>query len=335
MSAIASGETDAGRPRSAVDALAAHVAQTIDAGQGVLAGARAALTVDEIVSNTGVLLFGGIETTEGMTANLFAHLLAEPGLWDDGRRRPIADRERDRGVVAARALGGAGRPLRDSGHTARRGRHRARRLRDRHDRGRQPRPGRVRRSGPLRHPARRNAKQHLTFAHGPHACLGMHLARLEAHAAVEAALDLLPRLRLDPIASPPAWPGRCSASRIGSTSSGTPEPVSDAPRGVPTPRACVGWHDCDPGPRPCHTAARGPRDARVSGSVGMWVRADWRRRYLSLVALAFVAGISFAVAVTAFAGARRTASSFDRLREATHAYDHGVVIDAPGRQPDG
>ena len=73
----------------------------------------------------------------------------------------------------------------------------------------------------------------------------------------------------------------------------------------------------------------------VSSSVGMWVRADWRRRYLSLVALALVAGISFAVAVTAFAGARRTASSFDRLREATHAYDNGVAIDAPGASPTG
>jgi hypothetical protein len=73
----------------------------------------------------------------------------------------------------------------------------------------------------------------------------------------------------------------------------------------------------------------------VSGSVGMWVRADWRRRYLSLVALALVAGISFAVATTAFAGARRTASSFDRLRDVTRAYDNGVAIDAPGASPTG
>ena len=70
-------------------------------------------------------------------------------------------------------------------------------------------------------------------------------------------------------------------------------------------------------------------------SVGMWVRADWRRRSISLVALAIVAGLSFAVAVTAFAGARRTASSFDRLREETRAYDHGVVVDAPGASPTG
>jgi cytochrome P450 len=54
---------------------------------------------------------------------------------------------------------------------------------------------------------RANAKQHLTFAHGPHACLGMHLARLEANAAVSAALRVLPDLRLDPSRSPPTMAG--------------------------------------------------------------------------------------------------------------------------------
>jgi cytochrome P450 len=38
----------------------------------------------------------------------------------------------------------------------------------------------------------------MAFAHGPHVCLGMHLARLEAHAAVGGALERLPGLRLDP-----------------------------------------------------------------------------------------------------------------------------------------
>ena len=50
---------------------------------------------------------------------------------------------------------------------------------------------------------RSNAKQHLTFAQGPHVCLGMHLARLEARAAVAAAADMLVDLRLDPTAQPP------------------------------------------------------------------------------------------------------------------------------------
>jgi cytochrome P450 len=47
-------------------------------------------------------------------------------------------------------------------------------------------------------PARANAKQHLAFAGGPHVCIGMHLARLEAHTAIARTLDRLPGLRLDP-----------------------------------------------------------------------------------------------------------------------------------------
>jgi cytochrome P450 len=56
-------------------------------------------------------------------------------------------------------------------------------------------------------PRRANARQHLTFAQGPHVCPGMHLARLEAHAAVTAVLDLLPNVRLDPAAPRPAPAG--------------------------------------------------------------------------------------------------------------------------------
>jgi cytochrome P450 len=44
---------------------------------------------------------------------------------------------------------------------------------------------------------RSNARANLAFAHGPHFCLGIHLARLEAQAAVHAVLRL-PGLRLDP-----------------------------------------------------------------------------------------------------------------------------------------
>ena len=42
---------------------------------------------------------------------------------------------------------------------------------------------------------RDNAQRHLAFAHGPHVCIGMHLARLEAHTAVARVLAL-PGLRL-------------------------------------------------------------------------------------------------------------------------------------------
>jgi len=43
---------------------------------------------------------------------------------------------------------------------------------------------------------RASTGQNLAFARGPHFCLGVHLARLEAHAALTAALGQLPGLEL-------------------------------------------------------------------------------------------------------------------------------------------
>ena len=54
---------------------------------------------------------------------------------------------------------------------------------------------------------RENARLQIAFAHGPHVCLGMHLARLEAHTAVGLVLERLPGLRLDPEEPPPAARG--------------------------------------------------------------------------------------------------------------------------------
>jgi len=44
----------------------------------------------------------------------------------------------------------------------------------------------------------REDKQHLSFGDGVHKCLGMHLARLEMRVLLNAVLDRLPGLRLDP-----------------------------------------------------------------------------------------------------------------------------------------
>ena len=44
----------------------------------------------------------------------------------------------------------------------------------------------------------RPARAHVAFGFGIHACLGMHLARMETRIALECLLDRLPGLRLDP-----------------------------------------------------------------------------------------------------------------------------------------
>lgn len=49
----------------------------------------------------------------------------------------------------------------------------------------------------------RERKRHSAFALGPHICIGQHLARIEMDRAINALLDRLPNLRLDPDYPPP------------------------------------------------------------------------------------------------------------------------------------
>jgi cytochrome P450 len=55
---------------------------------------------------------------------------------------------------------------------------------------------------------RRTRRPHVGFAHGPHMCLGLHLARVETQVVLDALIDRLPGLRLDPAAPPPYISGR-------------------------------------------------------------------------------------------------------------------------------
>ncbi|MGH2728342.1 MAG: cytochrome P450, partial [Actinomycetota bacterium] len=53
----------------------------------------------------------------------------------------------------------------------------------------------------------REHQGHVTFGEGAHMCLGAHLARLEAQVALNALLDRLSDLRLDPSGDDPHWVG--------------------------------------------------------------------------------------------------------------------------------
>ena len=158
---------------------------------------EASLTEEEAISNAAVLMFGGIETTEGMIANALLHLLSSPVqlalvLADTGLV-PAAVEESLRLEPAAAVVDRYATSDTRLGSTVIRAGDQVT----------------VSIAGANRDPAvfgdpdtfdirRPNAGRHLTFAHGPHFCLGAHLARLETQVAVQTLLTRLPGLRLDP-----------------------------------------------------------------------------------------------------------------------------------------
>ena len=187
--------------REAFAALRERLLEVIRSGDhGSLLAAAASdteLSDDEIVSNAAVLLFGGIETTEGMIANAVVTLLehpaelqrvrADPALLDTAieeslRLEPAAavvDRYAAGDVELDGIAIGHGDPVRVSIAAA----------------NRDPTVF----ADPDRFDLeRQNAGRHLAFAHGPHVCVGVHLARLEARTALTILLDRLPGLRPDP-----------------------------------------------------------------------------------------------------------------------------------------
>jgi cytochrome P450 len=171
-------------------------------GEAVQAAPADGLSPPERTSNAAVMLFGGIETTEGMIANAIAHLLADPAalalVRDRPDRLPAAVEESlrlepaaaviDRYATAETELGGARIAAGDLVRISITAANRDPAVFDEPDRF---------------EPQRENAGRHLAFAAGPHVCVGMHLARLEAHAAIAALLERLPNLRLRDGAPPP------------------------------------------------------------------------------------------------------------------------------------
>jgi cytochrome P450 len=53
----------------------------------------------------------------------------------------------------------------------------------------------------------RKKQRNFGFAFGPHVCIGQHLARVEMTRALNAILDRLPNIRLDPALPPPLIQG--------------------------------------------------------------------------------------------------------------------------------
>ena len=187
----------------AVDALARHVIGTIAQGDGVLAQATATLSAPEVVSNAAVMMFGGIETSEGMTTTLFWHLLTH--------REQLAALRTDRSLGAL----AVDESLRLEPAAARVDRYSTEDTELAAVSIRQGDLVIVSLSAANRDPAtfsnpdefdlsRTNARSHLAFAQGPHACVGIHLARLETHAALDAVLDGWPGLAMEADANAPS-----------------------------------------------------------------------------------------------------------------------------------
>lgn len=212
--AIVSGvlDVDAGRPLSpatetAVASLADRVTATIEDSPGqsgsMLAriAETAPLSVDELFSNVAVLMFGAIETAEGMTANALFHLLRHPDR--------LAEVDGDRSLIGA-AIEESLR-LEPAAAVVDRYATEVTAVSDRAEIG----GGdlvRVSLSGANRDPAvfdrphrfalhGRDPALHLSFVPGPHACIGLHLARIETAAAIAAVLDRLPDVALDEAAT--------------------------------------------------------------------------------------------------------------------------------------
>jgi cytochrome P450 len=197
VAAVTEMQSDGDVPNEARDAMSALTARIHDGlghGGSLLSEAVSTLTEEQVVSNAAVMMFGGIETTEGMILNAVAHLLrsdvplaqvSDPAfvaavVEESLRMEPaaavvdryatvdvtLADADIRRGDFVRISLTGANR-----------------------DPAVFPDPD-------VFDPTRENLRAQLSFARGPHVCIAMDLARLEARVAVREVVTRLPDLRL-------------------------------------------------------------------------------------------------------------------------------------------
>lgn len=190
VSGVSAGREVTAEGRAAFAELALRVRAAIE-GRSLLADVvRDGLPARDAVANAAVLMFGGIDTTEGMITNAVLHLLSHqvnPTVLDDAIEESIR-LEPAAAVVdryATRDVDVAGAPIRRGDLVT------------------------VSIAGANRDPAvfadpdrfdpqRSNVRQHLVFARGPHFCPGADLARMETRAVIEELWSRLPGLRLDP-----------------------------------------------------------------------------------------------------------------------------------------
>ena len=196
---MATGQAVSVEGRAAVDAIRQRVAATLaDAGHPSLVQTihdRGVLRPDEVTPATAVVMFGAIETSEGMTTNVLWHLLTNPealaavradrslvyaAVQESLRMEPAAAVV-DRYTTQDVTLGDTLIPKGDLVTLSLLGANR--------DPEVFPDPDRF-------DIFRANHQQHVTFVEGPHRCVGLHLARAETQAAVNAVLDLFPDLQL-------------------------------------------------------------------------------------------------------------------------------------------
>lgn len=197
---VAAGEPVSAEGRKAYATLGEHLMPSLQSDPNssllAMAGSEAdGLSQEEIISNAAVLLFGGIETTEGMIANAFYHLLSNrdqlervqrdfdlmPTVIEESLRMEPAASVVDRYATADVELAGAQIKAGDLVRVSLAGANRDPRVfaePDRFDL------------------SRSNLRSHVTFAQGPHVCLGLHLARLEAQKGLLEGIIRLPNLRL-------------------------------------------------------------------------------------------------------------------------------------------